>query len=55
MTLREEHKLQVFENKVLRKVFWHKAEVHGQFRILHNEQLYDLYSLSSVVGVVTLG
>jgi hypothetical protein len=43
-SLREEPKLQVIENKVLRKLFGPKKDDgHGKFRILHNEELHDLY------------
>jgi hypothetical protein len=38
----EEHRLRVFENRALRKVFGHKREdVRGGHRILHNEELHD--------------
>jgi hypothetical protein len=43
LTLREEHRLRVFENRVLRKTFGPKRdEVTGQWRGLHNEKLYSL-------------
>jgi len=43
--LREEHRLRVFENGVLRRVYEPKRdEVTGEWRILHIEELYDLYS-----------
>jgi hypothetical protein len=43
--LREECRLRVFENKVLRKLFGPKRyEVTGDWRKLHNEELQDLYS-----------
>jgi hypothetical protein len=43
-TLREEHRLRVCENRVLRKIFGPKGDVvTGQWRRLHNEELYDLY------------
>jgi len=43
----------VFEKRVLRKVFGPKRdEVTGEWRKLHNEELNDLYSLSSIVRVV---
>jgi hypothetical protein len=39
------HRLRVFENKVLRRIFGPKRdEVTGGWRILHNEELRDLYS-----------
>ena len=43
LTLREEHRLKVFDNRVLRKVFGRKRdEVTGEWRKLHNEELNDL-------------
>ena len=53
LTLREERRLRVFENRVLRKVFGPKRdEVTGEWRKLHNEELNDLCSLPSIVRVV---
>ena len=53
LTLREECRLRVFENRVLRRVFGPKRdEVTGQWRKLHNEELSDLYSLLNIVRVV---
>jgi hypothetical protein len=51
--LREEPRLRVFENRVLRRVFGTKRdEVTGEWRKLHNEELNDLYSLTYIVRVV---
>jgi hypothetical protein len=48
LTLREEHRLRVFENRVLRRIFGPKrVEVTGGWRKLHNEELRDLYSSPS--------
>jgi hypothetical protein len=49
LTLREEHSLRMFENKVLRRIFGAKRdEVAGGWRKLHNEELRDLYSSPSI-------
>ena len=46
LTLREERRLRVFENRVLRRVFGPKRdEVTGEWRKLHNEELSDLYRI----------
>jgi hypothetical protein len=43
--LREEHRLRVFENRVLRKIFGPKIyEITGDWRGIHNDELHDLYS-----------
>jgi hypothetical protein len=53
LTSREERRLKVFENRVLRRVFGPKRdEVTGEWRKLHNEVLNDLYSLPNIVRVV---
>ena len=52
-TLREKRRLKVFENKVLKRLFWPKrADVTGEWRKLHKEKLNDLYSSFSVVQVI---
>jgi hypothetical protein len=44
LTLREERRLRVFENRLLRRIFGPKGdEVTGKWRALHNEELNDLY------------
>jgi hypothetical protein len=49
--LREEHRLRVLENRVLRKVFGLKRdEVTGEQRKLRNKKLNDLYSLPNLCG-----
>ena len=53
LTLREERRLRVIENRVLRRVFGSKRdEVTEEWRKLHNEELSDLYSLPNIVRVV---
>jgi len=53
LTLREERRLRVFENRVLRRLFGpRRDEVTGEWRKLHNEELNDLYSLPNIVRVV---
>jgi hypothetical protein len=53
LTLREEHKLRVFENRVLRRIFRPKRDgVTGGWRKLHNEELQDLYSSPSIISII---
>ena len=50
LTLREEHRLKVFENKVLRKIFGAKRdETTGEWRTLHNAELHALYSSPNII------
>jgi hypothetical protein len=50
LTLREEHRLRVFENRVLRGMFGPKGdEVTGEWRKLHNEEVHNLYSSSDII------
>jgi hypothetical protein len=53
LTLREEHRLRVFENRVLRKIFGPKRdEVIGGWRKLHDEELHNLYCLPSIIKII---
>ena len=55
LTLREEHRLKVFENRVLRRIFGPKRDgVTGEWRKLNNEELNDLYCPSNLVRVIKL-
>jgi hypothetical protein len=51
--LREEHRLRVFENRALRGIFCPKRdEVTGDWRNLHNEELHNFYSSSSIIRMI---
>ena len=51
--MREERKLRVFENKVLRRIFGpRRDEVRGEWKRLHNEELNDIYSSPNIVRVI---
>jgi hypothetical protein len=53
LTLRAEHRLRVFENRILRRIFGPKTdEVTGEWRKLHNEELHNLYSSSDIIRQV---
>jgi hypothetical protein len=51
--LREKHRLRVFENRVLRRIFGPKRdEVMGEWRKLHNKELHDLYSSPNIIRII---
>jgi hypothetical protein len=52
LTLREEHRLRVFGNRVLRRIFGPKREEDGSWRKLHNDELHSLYYSPNIVMVI---
>jgi hypothetical protein len=50
--LREEHRLRVFENRMLRRIFGPKRKEDGSWRKLHNDELHSLYSSPNIVRVI---
>jgi hypothetical protein len=53
LTVREEPKLRVFENRVLRRIFGPKRDgVTGRWRKLHNEELHNLHSSPSIIKII---
>jgi hypothetical protein len=53
LTVREEHKLRVFENRVLRTIFGPKRDgVTGGWRKLHNEELHNFYPTPSIIRII---
>jgi hypothetical protein len=53
LTLREDRRLRVFENRVLKRIFGPKRdEVIGEWRKLHNEELNDVYCSSNIIRVI---
>jgi hypothetical protein len=51
-TLREEHRLRVFEIRVLRRIFGPKREEDGSWRKLHNDELHSLFSSPNIVMMI---
>ena len=49
LTLREERRLRVFENRTLRRIFRPKRDADGEWRTVHNEELHSLYRSPNVV------
>jgi hypothetical protein len=52
LTLREEHRLRVFENRVLRRIFGPKREEDGSWRKLHNDEIHNLYYSLNIFRVI---
>jgi hypothetical protein len=52
LTLGEEHRLRVFENRVLRRIFGPKREEDGSWRKLHKDEFHGLYSSPNIVSVI---
>jgi hypothetical protein len=53
VTLSEEHRLRVFDNRALRKIFGPKRDdVTGGWRKMHNKELHDLYSSRSIIRMM---
>jgi hypothetical protein len=51
--MREEHRVRVFENRVLRRIFGpERDEVIGEWRKLHNQELHNLCSSPNIMGVI---
>jgi hypothetical protein len=54
LTLRKEHSLRVFENRLLRRIFGPKSEEDGSCRKLHNDELRSIYSSPNIVWVIKM-
>ena len=52
LTLREECRLRVFENRILRRIIGPKRDANGKWRRLHNEELHSSYRSSNIVRVI---
>jgi hypothetical protein len=53
LTLTEEHKLRVFQNRMLRRIFRPKRDgVTGRWRKLHNEELHNLYFSPNIIRII---
>jgi hypothetical protein len=52
LTLKEEYRLRVSENRVLRRICGPKREEDGSWRKLHNDELHNLYSSPNIVGMI---
>ena len=52
ITLREERRLRLFENRILRRLFEPKRDENGEWRRLHNEELHSLYRSPNIARMI---
>jgi hypothetical protein len=52
LTLREAHRLRLFENRVLRRIFRPRDEVTGDWRKLYNGELHNMYSSPNIIRMI---
>ena len=52
LTSREQHRLRVFETKILKRIFGPKRDENGEWKSLHNEGLHSLYCSPNIVSVI---
>ena len=52
LTLREECRLRVFKNRILRRIFGSKREANVKWKKLHNEKLHNLYNSPNIIRVI---
>ena len=52
LTLKQERRLSIFENRILRRIFGPKSDKNGEWRRLHNEELHSLYCSPNIVRVI---
>jgi hypothetical protein len=52
--VREQHRLRIFENRVLRRIFGSERDEDGSWKKLYNDELHNLYSSPNIVKVIKL-